>query len=75
MLARIARCAVFIFRRRPRDIWRPQPNFATSGDKQFNNNNNNNNSDRTNLNNKPKIAIRDNENGTCMLIDVAISVD
>jgi hypothetical protein len=25
------------------------------------------------LNNKPEIVIRDNEKGTCMLIDVAIS--
>ena len=29
--------------------------------------------DRTTPNNKPDIVIRDNENGTCMLIDVAIS--
>jgi hypothetical protein len=29
--------------------------------------------DRTIPNNKPEIAIRDNENGTCMLIDVTIS--
>ena len=29
--------------------------------------------DRTNPNNKPDIIIRDNEKGTCMLIDVAIS--
>jgi hypothetical protein len=29
--------------------------------------------DRTILNNKPDIIIRDNEKGTCMLIDVAIS--
>ena len=36
----------------------------------YNNNNNNNNS-----NNKPDIIIRDNEKGTCMLIDVAISGD
>jgi len=28
-----------------------------------------------NNNNKPDIIIRDNENGTCMLIDVAISED
>jgi hypothetical protein len=28
--------------------------------------------DRTILNNKPEIIIRDNEKGTCMLIDVAI---
>ena len=31
--------------------------------------------DRTILNNKPDILIRDNEKGTCMLIDVAISGD
>jgi len=31
--------------------------------------------DRTIPNNKPDIIIRDNENGTCMLIDVAISGD
>ena len=29
--------------------------------------------DRTIPNNKPEIIIRDNEAGTCMLIDVAIS--
>ena len=38
-------------------------------EKIHNNNNNNNN------NNKPDIIIRDNEAGTCMLIDVAISGD
>jgi len=31
--------------------------------------------DRTIPNNKPNIIIRDNEKGTCMLIDVAISRD
>jgi ABC-type glycerol-3-phosphate transport system substrate-binding protein len=31
--------------------------------------------DRTIPNNKPDITIRDNEKGTCMLIDVAISGD
>jgi len=31
--------------------------------------------DRTILNNKPDVIIRDNEKGTCMLIDVAISGD
>jgi hypothetical protein len=31
--------------------------------------------DRTIPNNKPDIVIRDNEKGTCMLIDVAISGD
>jgi len=31
--------------------------------------------DRTIPNNKPDIMIRDNEKGTCMLIDVAISGD
>ena len=31
--------------------------------------------DRTIPNNKPDIIIRDNETGTCMLIDVAISGD
>ena len=55
----------------------------------YNNNNNNNNNggkltilwnqkvqtDRTIPNNEPDIIIRDNEKGTCMLIDVAISGD
>jgi len=44
-----------------------------------NGNNNNYNkqvqTDRTIPNNKPDIIIRDNEMGTCMLIDVAISGD
>ena len=31
--------------------------------------------DRTITNNKPDIIIRDNEKGTCLLIDVAISGD
>jgi uncharacterized lipoprotein YehR (DUF1307 family) len=31
--------------------------------------------DRSSPNNKPDIIIRDNENGTCMLIDIAISGD
>jgi len=31
--------------------------------------------DRTIPNNKPDIIIRDNEKGTCMLIDIAISGD
>jgi hypothetical protein len=31
--------------------------------------------DRTIANNKPDIIIRDNEEGTCMLIDVTISGD
>ena len=31
--------------------------------------------DRTIPNNKPEVIIRDNKNGTCMLIDVAISGD
>jgi hypothetical protein len=31
--------------------------------------------DRTIPNNKPDIIIRDNEKGTCMLIDVTISGD
>jgi len=31
--------------------------------------------DRTIPNNKPYVIIRDNEKGTCMLIDVAISRD
>jgi enolase len=31
--------------------------------------------DRTTPNNKPDIIIRDNEKGTCMLIDVAITGD
>jgi hypothetical protein len=31
--------------------------------------------DRTTPNNKPDIIIRDNEKGTCMLIDAAISGD
>jgi hypothetical protein len=39
------------------------------------NNNNNNNNNNTIPNNKPDIIIRDNEKGTCMLIDVAISRD
>jgi hypothetical protein len=34
-----------------------------------------NHTDRTILNNRPDITIRDNEKGTCMLIDVAISED
>jgi hypothetical protein len=38
-------------------------------------NNNNNNNSNNNNNNKPDIIIRDNEKGTCMLIDVAISGD
>jgi len=37
------------------------------------NNNNNNNNNKTIPNNMPDIIIRDNEKGTCMLIDVAIS--
>jgi ribosome-associated translation inhibitor RaiA len=44
----------------------------------YNNNNNNNNNvqtDRTIPNNKPDIKIRDNEERTYMLIDVAISRD
>ena len=44
-----------------------------------NNNNNNNNkqvqTDRTIPNNKPDIIIRDNDKGTCMLTDIAISGD
>jgi hypothetical protein len=40
-----------------------------------NNNNNKVQTDRTIPNNKPDIIIRDNEKGTCMLIDVAISGD
>jgi hypothetical protein len=40
-----------------------------------NNNNNNKQTDRTIPNNKPNIMIRDNEKGTCMLIDVAIPGD
>jgi len=39
------------------------------------NNNNNKQTDRTTPNNKPYIIIRDNELGTCVLIDVAISGD
>ena len=39
------------------------------------NNNNNNKTDRTIPNNKPDIIIRDNEKGTCMLTDFAISGD
>ena len=31
--------------------------------------------DRTIPNNKPDITVRDNKNGTCMLIDVVISGD
>jgi hypothetical protein len=52
----------------------------------YNNNNNNNNNyyyysneqlktDRTIPNNKPDIVIRNNEKGTCMLIDVANTGD
>jgi len=40
-----------------------------------NNNNNNKQAERTIPNNKPDIIIRDNDKGTCMLIDVAISGD
>ena len=40
-----------------------------------NNNNQQVQTDRTIPNNKPDIIIRDNETGTCMLIDVAISGD
>ena len=43
--------------------------FPEYTDNKFLINNNNNN------NNKPDIIIRDNEAGTCMLIDVAISGD
>jgi len=52
---------------------------------EYNDNNNNNNitilwnqlvqTDRTIPNNKPDFIIRDNEKGTCMLTDVAISGD
>jgi len=45
------------------------------GNNNNNNNNNNNKIDRTVPNNKPDIIIRDNEKGTCALIDVAISGD
>jgi hypothetical protein len=44
-------------------------------DNDDNNNNNNNNNNRNIPNTKPDIVIRDNEKGTCMLIDVAISGD
>ena len=37
--------------------------------------NKNNNNNNENNNNKPDVIIRDNEAGTCMLIDVAISGD
>jgi len=40
-----------------------------------NNNNQQLQTDRTIRNNKPDIIIRDNEEGTCVLIDVAISGD
>jgi len=40
-----------------------------------NNNNNNKQAERTIPNNKPDIIIRENDKGTCMLIDVAISGD
>ena len=36
---------------------------------------NNYNNNKTIPNNKPDIIIRDNERGTCMLIDVAVSGD
>jgi len=35
----------------------------------------NNNNNETTPNNKPDIIIRDNQKGTCMLTDVAISGD
>jgi hypothetical protein len=51
----------------------------TASNSNSDNNNNNNNkwnqkvqTDRTIPSNKPDIAIRDNEKGTCMLIDVTI---
>ena len=47
----------------------------TTDHRKVNNNNNNNKTDRTIPNNKPDIIIRDNEKGTCMLIDFAISGD
>jgi hypothetical protein len=43
------------------------------GKRKHNNNNNNNNNNIPN--NKPDIIIRDNEKGTCLLIDVAIPGD
>ena len=52
------------------------PSFRQGG---ANNNNNNNNKQvqtaRTIPKNKPDIIIHDNDKGTCMLIDVAISGD
>jgi len=39
------------------------------------NNNNNNNNNETIPNNKPDFIIRNNEKGTCMLIDAVISGD
>jgi hypothetical protein len=39
------------------------------------NRNNNNNDNGNNNNNKPDIVIRDNEKGTCMLINVAVPGD
>jgi hypothetical protein len=41
----------------------------------LNNNNNNNTTDTTIPNNKPHIVIRDNKQGTCILIDIAVPGD
>jgi len=63
---------------RDHDRGREEVGFAGRGDEYKNNNNNNNNNNktaRTIPNNKPDIINRDNEKGTCMLIDVAISGD
>jgi len=51
------------------------PGSKDKDDDDDNNNNNQVQTDRTIRNNKPDIIIRDNEKGTCMLIDVAISGD
>jgi hypothetical protein len=54
-------------------------NYDKDDDDGVDNSNNNNNqqvqTDRTIPNNKPDIIIRDNEKGTCVLIDVAILGD
>ena len=70
---------------------RTYPLISANKELHNNNNNNNNNktqggkvtilwnqqvrTDRTISNNKPDIIVRDNENRTCILIDVAISAD
>jgi len=53
----------------------PKPVGASQGDKVNTLWNQQVQTDRTILNNKPYIIIRDNEKGTCVLIDVAILGD